>query len=251
MKTCNFWTGLSIAHDDKGITRSRSRAYLNSEGGRFNYLWFFQNQRDGIEDRVSLEALKAGAFKQRKIDARQPNWNRIQAMRRLYKGFRSKCSDAYVPDVDIAAGFVQFQPLVLRQDLDTNCFHLVIAQARRAGIDLKSTLPMAFYCARALLLTDAREQLLPTTAEELINVEVADLGCDDPRDLRYLREARIYEETDVAQIEPARAEQRLHNLEEVWPEEVARHSEQMAERRREQRKRNDPWPRGSLFNPDK
>ncbi|WP_421998631.1 hypothetical protein [Reyranella sp.] len=251
MKTCNFWTGLSIAHDDVDVTRARARTFLSAHGGRFNYLWLFQNQRVGIETDVSLKVIRAAAFRQRKAEGREPNWNRIQALRRLYESRKSKCSEPYIPNVQIAGGFIQFQPLVVRHDLDSDFYYLVMTQARRTSVDLKSVLPMAIYCARTLLLTDAREQLLPKTDEELIKIEVPDLGSDNPKDLRFLRDAHIYSEDDVLLMDSALARQRLRNFEEVWPQEVERHLEQEAEHRRKQRRRNDPWPPGSLFDPNR
>ena len=251
MKTCNVWAGLSIVADTRDLTRARARTYLGSDGGRFNYLWFLQNLRDGIEARVSLDALRAAAFKQRKVEAREPNWDRLKVMRRLYGTFKSKCSDPYIPDVQLAGGYIEFQPVVVRQDLRDGTLHLVVPQPRRTGLDMQEVLPMLFFCARNYLLLDAREQLLPSTSEEHIGVEVPDLGNDNPRVLRYLREAHIYTESEVKRIDSAQARQRLKNFEEVWPEEVKQWLEKEAERKRDERRRDDPWPPGSLFDPEK
>jgi hypothetical protein len=117
MKTCNVWSGLSIAADTREQTKENAQTYLRSRGGRFNYQWFFRNLKDGIEDRVSLEALRLQAYKQSNLAAREPNWNRIRTMRRLYKDRQSKCSDAYIPEIRLAGGFIEFQTLVVRQDL--------------------------------------------------------------------------------------------------------------------------------------
>ncbi|MDP1964308.1 MAG: hypothetical protein Q8K93_19170 [Reyranella sp.] len=250
MKTCNAWSGFSIASDSRDETRKNARSYLRSKGGRYNYLWLFQNLRDGIEDRITLAALEAEAFKQRNIEAREPNWNRIQVMRRLYKHLRSKCSESYVPEVTLAGGFIEFQPLAVREDLESGAHILVIPQARRTGIEMQAALPMMFYCARNYLLSDTREQLLPATPEERIGIEIPDLGNSSPTDLRFLREAQIYAEGNAKKIEPDRVEQRLAHFQEVWPDEVKHRLEELEERRRELRKRKDPWPKGSLFNPD-
>jgi hypothetical protein len=191
------------------------------------------------------------AYKQRNVEAREPNWDRIRVMRRLYEEYESLCSDSYTPDVRLAGGYIEFQPLAVRKDLRTGRHSLVIPQPRRTGFEIHAVLPMMFYCARTYLLSDTREQLLPATPEEHIDIEIPDLGNPNPFDLRSLREANIYKEGNSAKIEPNRAEQRLAHFAEVWPEEVKRRIEELEDRRREERKRNDPWPKGSLFDPDR
>jgi hypothetical protein len=248
-KTCNAWAALAIAADSLELTAKNAKAYLRSRGGRFNYLWLFQNLRDGIEQKVDLSALRAAAFGQRKEEARQPNWDRIQVLRRLYKDLPSKCSESYIPSTRLASGMIDFQPVAVRHDLLSGRYSLVIPQARRTAGDVRALVPMMIYCARNYLLSDTREQLLPTIQEQYIGIEIPDLGNDSPRDLRSLREAHVFTEGNAERIEAARAEQRLAFFREAWPEAVKRHIEEQDELRRAKRKRNDPWPRGSLFDP--